>query len=90
MDDETGKFSSDAKLSFAHPYPPTKLMFIPDREGAHPDLLATTGDYLRIWHLTEDGTMLQKLLNNVSTECSWATLMSIDVISWHRLRCTAL
>ena len=40
-------------------------MFMPDKEGAQPDLLATTGDYLRIWQLKEDGTQLVKLLNNV-------------------------
>ena len=67
VDDETGTFSSDPELAFAHPYPPTKLMFIPDKEGSRPDLMATTGDYLRIWLLTEnDGTVQQKLLNNVS------------------------
>ena len=65
VDDETGKFSSDPKLTFQHPYPPTKIMFVPDKEGAQPDLLATTGDYLRIWKVTEDGVQLNKLLNNV-------------------------
>ena len=65
MDDETGKFSSDSQLQFQHPYPATKIMFIPDKEGNCPDLVATTGDYLRIWQLTEEGTTLQKLLNNV-------------------------
>ena len=65
VDDETGKFSSDPKLTFQHPYPPTKIMFVPDKEGAQPDLLATTGDYLRIWKVTEDGVVLNKLLNNV-------------------------
>ena len=42
-------------------------MFIPDKECNCPDLVATTGDYLRIWQLTEEGTTLQKLLNNVSS-----------------------
>lgn len=65
MDDETGKFSSDPTLTFQHPYPATKLMFIPDKDCMHPDLLATTGDYLRIWQVKEDGTELLKLLNNV-------------------------
>jgi len=65
VDDETGKFSSDPRLCFQHPYPATKIMFMPDKEGSHPDLLATTADYLRLWHLTEDGVVLQKLLNNV-------------------------
>lgn len=41
-------------------------MFMPDKEGAQPDLLATTGDYLRIWQLKETGVELVKLLNNVS------------------------
>jgi DDB1- and CUL4-associated factor 7 len=36
---------------FEHPYPPTKLQFIPDATGAHADLLATSGDYLRVWSL---------------------------------------
>ncbi len=65
MDDETGKFSSDPKLTFKHPYPPTKIMFIPDKEGTRPDLLATTGDFLRIWQVGEDSVQMHKLLNNV-------------------------
>ena len=69
VDDETGKFSSDSQLQFQHPYPPTKIMFIPDKECNCPDLVATTGDYLRIWQLTEEGTTLQKLLNNVICFC---------------------
>jgi hypothetical protein len=27
-------FKADPKMSFAHPYPPTKLMFIPDKASA--------------------------------------------------------
>ena len=66
VDDETGRFYADPKLRFPHPYPATKVMFIPDKDCSRPDLLATTGDYLRIWHVGEDGVKLQKLLNNVS------------------------
>ncbi len=65
VDDASCKFTSDGQLAFQHPYPPTKIMFMPDKEGAQPDLLATTGDYLRIWQLKESGTQLIKLLNNV-------------------------
>lgn len=36
--------------SFDHPYPPTKVMWSPSNTG--PDLLATTGDYLRLWEVT--------------------------------------
>ncbi|XP_072482344.1 DDB1- and CUL4-associated factor 7-like [Notamacropus eugenii] len=32
-----------------HPYPPTKIMWIPDPQGIHPDLLATSADHLRVW-----------------------------------------
>ena len=66
MDDEAGTFSSDPKFTFQHPHAATKVMFIPDKDCTRPDLLATTGDFLRIWHLGEDGVQLQKLLNNVS------------------------
>lgn len=66
VDDDTGKFTSDPQLRFKHPYPATKLMFIPDKECVHPDLIATTGDYLRIWQVKEDEVQLLKLLNNVS------------------------
>lgn len=65
VDDETGKFIADPRYHFAHPYPATKVMFIPDKDCSRPDLLATTGDYLRIWHVGEEGVQLQKLLNNV-------------------------
>ena len=66
MDDEAGTFSSDPKFTFQHSHAATKVMFIPDKDCTRPDLLATTGDFLRIWHLGEDGVQLQKLLNNVS------------------------
>ena len=57
-------------------------MFMPDKEGAQPDLLATTGDYLRIWQLKEDGTQLVKLLNNVSTALI-CVLASLVLFSFH-------
>lgn len=81
VDDETGKFSSDPKLTFQHPYPPTKIMFMPDKEGAQPDLLATTGDYLRIWKVEEDGVQLHKLLNNVRLRPSVSNCMNKSTTS---------
>lgn len=65
MDDESGKFNTDPKLTFKHPYPATKVMFIPDKDSARSDLLATTGDFLRIWHVDDEGVTLEKLLNTV-------------------------
>lgn len=40
--------------SFEHPYPPTKIAWIPDDTGTRPDLLATSGDYLRLWEVCAD------------------------------------
>lgn len=78
LDDETGKFSSNPKLGIFHPYPPTKVMFVPDKESAHPDLMATTSDYLRLWHLTEDSTQCVKLLNNNKNPELCSPLTSFD------------
>jgi hypothetical protein len=48
-----------------------QIMWNPDRVGNHPDLLATTGDYLRLWEVqssvgVEAGghVQMRKLLNN--------------------------
>jgi len=89
VDDETGKFSSDPKLTFQHPYPPTKIMFIPDKEGNSPDLLATTGDFLRIWRVSDDGVQLHKLLNNVRPARLSPTFGALSLVAlcsallWH-------
>ena len=64
LDEETGTFPAEPTHSFTHPYPCTKIMFIPDKEGTHEDLVATTGDYLRVWNIKEDGVQLKSLLNN--------------------------
>ena len=72
---------------FDHPYPCTKILWSPDtRNMGGKDLLATTGDYLRIWNVTDDGsgrgTLTPKkeaLLNNVSN-----TKQVIDIQSYQR------
>jgi WD repeat-containing protein 68 len=35
------------------------------KKGTFPDLLATSGDYLRVWQTSDNGTRLECLLNNV-------------------------
>eukprot|EP00955_Chlamydomonas_euryale_P016581 177381-Chlamydomonas_euryale.AAC.8 len=65
VDEERGQFSANPALKFKHDYPPTKLMFMPDKEGSQPDLLASTGEYLRIWRVHDDNVRLELLLNNV-------------------------
>lgn len=39
---------------FDHPYPCTKIMWIPDGKAVYPDLLATSGDYLRLWKVVRN------------------------------------
>lgn len=65
LHEESGKFQTTG--SFVHPYPTTKIMFIPDKTGAREDLLATTGDYLRLWKIGQEGEPIKMacLLNNV-------------------------
>jgi len=78
LDDASGELKSDPLLSFEHPYPCTKIMFIPDKECQKPDLLATTGDYLRIWKIDEDGVACQSILNNNKNSEYCAPLTSFD------------
>uniref|UniRef100_G3WE90 Uncharacterized protein n=1 Tax=Sarcophilus harrisii TaxID=9305 RepID=G3WE90_SARHA len=47
--DNSGDFV--CRYTLQHPYPVTKIMWMPDPQGVHPNLLATSGDYLRIWRL---------------------------------------
>lgn len=39
LDEDSSEFSP--KSTFDHPYPTTKIMWIPDSKGVYPDLLAT-------------------------------------------------
>ena len=68
LDEDTGTFTSVG--SFMHPYPTTKIMFIPDKQGSREDLLATTGDYLRIWKVQGPGEVQPVVLlnNNKNSE----------------------
>jgi WD repeat-containing protein 68 len=50
---------------FSHPYPPTKIQWMPDLNSGRPDILATTGDYLRIWENGTNGVKEKYTLNSV-------------------------
>jgi len=77
LNEDKGDFES--KAIFDHSYPATKLMWYPDRNGNAPDLMATTGDYLRLWEVKPDKTKveLKCLLNNNKTSFC-APLTSFD------------
>ena len=50
LDEDAGELVH--RSTFDHPYPATKIMWIPDQKGTFPDLLATSGDYLRLWRVS--------------------------------------
>lgn len=52
--------------SFEHPYPTTKVGWIPDVNGSHPDLIGTTGDFLRLWRVRDDDAALTTDMTNIS------------------------
>eukprot|EP01113_Clastostelium_recurvatum_P045757 TRINITY_DN7912_c0_g1_i1.p1 TRINITY_DN7912_c0_g1~~TRINITY_DN7912_c0_g1_i1.p1 ORF type:complete len:327 (+),score=82.95 TRINITY_DN7912_c0_g1_i1:126-1106(+) len=76
LDESTESFIS--RGVFDHPYPTTKIMWMPDRKGDRPDLVATTGDYLRIWEVMDDGIQMKSLLNNNKSSEFCAPLTSFD------------
>lgn len=53
-------------------------MWIPDSKGIYPDLLATSGDYLRVWRAGEPDTRLECVLNNNKNSDFCAPLTSFD------------
>jgi len=70
---------------FDHSYPCTKILWSPEKNTSARDLVATTGDYLRIWNLSDDGsgngTLIPKkevLLNNNKNSEYCAPLTSFD------------
>jgi WD repeat-containing protein 68 len=73
-------------VDIEHPYPATKMMFAPPKyfsDGPQSkDLLATTGDYLRLWSIDEgDGSeysVTTTLLNNNKQTEYCAPLTSFD------------
>lgn len=59
----------ECRSTFDHPYPPTKIGYAPasyQPSNSQTDLIATTGDYLRLWSTDENDPQvnLKVLLNN--------------------------
>lgn len=77
-DQGNGKFNK--LCQFEHPYPATKVMWVPSRHNlTKGDLLATTGDYLRLWSLSENNEVSMKgVLNNNKHAEYCAPLTSFD------------
>ncbi len=62
--------------SFEHPYPPTKVAFGPEK--ARSDLLATSGDYLRLWQIRGNEIVPKVTLNQNKSSEFCAPLTSFD------------
>ncbi|CAD6193636.1 unnamed protein product [Caenorhabditis auriculariae] len=81
LDEEAGELV--LRSTFDHPYPATKIMWIPDSKGTYPDLLATSGDYLRLWRIgVDNNAKIESLLNTNRTAEYCAPLTSFD---WNEL-----
>ncbi|KAK3009098.1 hypothetical protein RJ639_015258, partial [Escallonia herrerae] len=90
LDDSNGEIRSDPALSFEHPYPSTKAIFVPDKECQKPDLLATSSDFLRVWRISSSdddshdstggpaGVEMKSILNNNRNSEFCGPLTSFD------------
>ncbi|PPR84744.1 hypothetical protein GOBAR_AA35971 [Gossypium barbadense] len=81
FDPESLTLTTHPSLSFDHPYPPTKLMFQPHRKSpfsSSSDLLASSGDYLRLWEVGHSSIELISILDNSKTSEFSAPLTSFD------------
>lgn len=77
FDPDTLSFHCNPALSFEHPYPPTKLMFAPPA-APNPNLLASSGDYLRLWSVSADSVTPRSVLNNSKSTDYCSPLTSFD------------
>jgi WD repeat-containing protein 68 len=65
LDDDKGEFVG--VRAFDHPYPTTKILWAPEALAKEKDLLATTGDYLRLWSVHADGDVRQECVLNTAS-----------------------
>lgn len=72
---ETKQF--ERRAMFEHPYAPTKMMWVPDYTGSRPDLLATSGECMRIWQIGNTVSLKARLVNTRNTMYT-APLTSFD------------
>ncbi|KJE92746.1 WD-repeat protein GhTTG1 [Capsaspora owczarzaki ATCC 30864] len=77
LDDDKNDFVCNA--TFDHSYPATKLMWAPENANCDQDMLATTGDYLRLWRVDDQNkAKLVGILNNNRQSEYCAPLTSFD------------
>lgn len=77
FDEETLSVKPNPNLSFDHPYPPTKLMFHPNPKLSG-DILASSGDFLRLYGVRDNSIEPITVLNNSKSSEFCAPLTSFD------------
>uniref|UniRef100_A0A2P2IKM6 TTG1 Ttg1-like protein n=1 Tax=Rhizophora mucronata TaxID=61149 RepID=A0A2P2IKM6_RHIMU len=83
FDPETLSIKANPAISAEHPYPPTKLMFHPSGpsslvKSSSADILASSGDFLRLWEVGDASIEPFSVLNNSKTSEFCAPLTSFD------------
>ncbi|XP_055828969.1 protein TRANSPARENT TESTA GLABRA 1 [Solanum dulcamara] len=80
FDEDTLTLKPVPNLCFDHPYPPTKLMFHPNPSASLKtnDILASSGDYLRLWVVSDTSIEPLFTLSNNKTSEYCAPLTSFD------------
>jgi WD repeat-containing protein 68 len=69
LDEQRGVLQKDEIASFNHPWPATHLQFFPSCSTSKPDILASSGDVVRLWRLRENNTtILDSVLKDVETD----------------------
>ncbi|GJQ14467.1 hypothetical protein GpartN1_g6258.t1 [Galdieria partita] len=76
LDEKTEDFQQVVQVD--HPYPASKVAFIPDYSGTRPQLLATCGDALRIWEWADNNLKGKALLSTNPESEYCAPLTSFD------------
>ena len=66
-------------LSFLLPSLPSPPLPSP-QPGPQPDLLGTSGDYLRIWKVSDGEARLECMLNNVRTGCTTGMVVGVRCV----------
>ena len=83
LDEDRGEFV--LRATFDHPYPTTKIMWISNQTAQLPDLVATSGDYLRLWRVNESQVRQECMLNNVSSVAAFGVHLLCHILSGYSL-----
>lgn len=76
LNNSVGEF--ELKGEFEHPYPATKVVWAPSKVTTVNDIVATSGDYLRLWTVEDNNIKIKALLNNNKNSEFCAPLTSFD------------